>query len=69
MSTVAPISNPEVFTLSGKETIDGESHEVVRSVVWFTTEQERDRFEHCGARFQRRVAGRTFYGTEMLVYC
>ncbi len=29
---------------------------------------ERDSCEHCGTAFEAKHAGRTFYGTEFLIY-
>jgi hypothetical protein len=62
----AEITLPETILLSREETIDGEVHEAVRSVVWFSTEQGCDSCKDVAATFEVRQDGRTFYGGEII---
>jgi hypothetical protein len=59
---------PDVIMLSGRETIDGEAHEAVCSIVYFSTAEERRLCEDATAYFEVEQNGRTFYGAEMVYY-
>ena len=59
---------PDVLMLSCHETIDGEAHEAVCSIVYFSTAEERRRCEDAASYFEVEQNGRTFYGAEMVYY-
>ena len=62
------ITPPDVLLLSPNETIDGQAHEAVCSLVYFSTAEERARCEDAADYFEVEQDGRTFYGAEMVYY-
>jgi hypothetical protein len=62
------IDPPEVISLHPAETDDGQEHEAVRNIVWFSTEAERDSNPDVAATFELTEHGRTFYGGEIIYY-
>lgn len=67
-SPKVPITLPETIILSSKETDDGQTHEALYNVVWFSSESERARNKDVAATFERELNGRKIFGGEVIYY-